>query len=106
MTSLWKKPWYTPKQQEQNWLNSIWQNHDNFCSCGNTWRHLLFLINKDSQHRKPLKDIDNILCLLIGKQDTKEDGDEKEDPGFFPGELEKLFQEDGDENATEDANTR
>ena len=106
MSSLWKKPWYSPKQQENNWLNGIWQSHDNFCSCENTYLHLIQLINKDSNCRKPVEDLKNILCLLIGKDEDTKDTEEKDDPGFLPGELEKLFDEGENSTRTEDVDTR
>lgn len=105
MSSIWKKPWYTPKQQEQNWLNNIWQYHDNICSCQNTWLHLIQLINKESNHRKPLKDLSNILCLITGKENGLQNT-EDDDPGFLPGELDRLFEENGEKESTENVDTR
>lgn len=106
MSSMWKKPWYSPRQQEQNWLNGIWQTHDNFCSCGETWLHLLYCINKDSPFKKPLTDIKNIQCLLIGKEDVPTTSKEDDDPGFLPGELDALFDEGSTKRDTENADTR
>lgn len=103
MSSVWKKPCHSPRHQERNWLNLCWQSHDAFCDCNKPWLHLCYLINKDSPCRKPLPDIKNVLCLLTGnEEDSEEDTKENQDTGFYPGELDKLFDETNGENtATE-----
>lgn len=107
MTSYWKKPSSSLRQQENNWINITFQAHDQFCVCDDPWKHLLHVLNKNGSAPKPEKDIDNIKCLLIGKPFTPEEEDTTngDETGFYDGELEKLFQETGDdESAT--ASTR
>lgn len=97
MSSIWKKPLYSPRQQELKWLNLMWESHDQFCSCSDPPLHLLVLINKDSKAPKPVEDIKNLKCLLTGK-DTGTDHTGID--GLEDGELEKLFAEEEEENAT------
>ena len=102
MTSLWKKPTYSPRQQELKWLNLMWESHDQMCSCQDPPLHLMVLINRDSKAPKPEADIRNLKCLLTGTETKDTQPEEDEDPIFEPGILEKLFEEDGKENNTED----
>lgn len=106
MSSMWKQPLYTPRSQENKWVNIIFETHDQFCNCQDTWLHLLEVLNKQGNARKPLQDINNIRCLLTGKEDTTKDDKEEESTGFFPGELERLFDEDGDKEDQENPDTR
>ena len=103
MSSCWKKPFYTPKQQEKNWLNLTFACHDQFCHCDDPWLHFLILLNKTGSAPKPEEDIKNIKCLLTGDTHTEEEDNpiEKEDEtGFIDGELERLFQEDEGEGTS------
>lgn len=71
---------YTPKQQEKQYLNLIYNAHDQFCFCKEPANHTIYLLQKTKQC--PGTEIT-----------TKEDGD---DPGFDVGDLENLFAEDTD----------
>lgn len=110
MTSIWRPSKSSQRQHELKWLNVVFSGHDQFCDCDDPWLHLLYCINRDSPFRKPLKDIQNIKCLLTGapmpttEEDTKPEEDE--DGGFFPGELDKLFEENTKPENTEDASER
>lgn len=104
MSTIYKKPLYTPRQQENTWMNMIYTSHDQFCGCDEPLIHFMQLINRDSPCIKPLKDIKNIKCLLTGADDADTKPTEEENPGFFDGELEKLFAEETIENG--DADTR
>lgn len=99
MSSLWKMPNLSPRQQELTWLNLFHTTHDQFCFCKDPLLHFLQLINKDSNFKKPLKDICNIKCLLTGPSTTTEDGEDQdiEDGGFLEGELDRLFTEENGE---------
>ena len=79
-------------------MSMIFTFHDNFCDCNQTILHLLQIINRDSNCKKPLEDIKNIKCLLTGKDTTTEETHfASEIDGLEPGDLEKLFAEDGPE---------
>ena len=108
MSSVWKKTPYTARQLEQKWINLVFETHDQICCCDDPWLHLLYLLNKNGNAIKPLKDIENIKWLLIGKQDTGEDPTDKdgEETGFYDGELEKLFEEPDEKENLEDVGTR
>lgn len=95
MSSIWKKPTSSVRQQELNWLNIIYQSHDQICHCDNPNKHLLICLNKFNNWKKPESEITNILCLLTGKPTEEEDTDKDTDPvtGFTGEELEKLFEE-------------
>ncbi len=96
MSSVWKYPNHSPRKQELTWMNLIFQSHDQFCDCNDPPLHFMVLINKDSNFKKPLSDIQNIKCLLTGatKDGTTEGETIIEDNfGFLEGELEDLFAE-------------
>ena len=102
MTSIWKKPTYSPRQQELKWLNLMWESHDQMCSCNDPPLHLMILMNRESNAPKPESDIKNLKCLLTGTDTTTKEDTENEDPIFNEGELERLFAEDGEEKDTEE----
>lgn len=107
MSSVWKKPNSTPRQQENAWMNLLWNSHDQFCNCDDPLLHFMVLVNRDGNYKKPVSDIENIKCLLTGPTTEEEDGTkEEEDHGFEPGDLEKLFAENGEDIATEDTPER
>lgn len=96
MTSFWKQPKSSLRQQELSWLNSVHQTHDLWCHCEDVNLHLIRAINKFSGYVKPEKDIRNIKCLITGPPFTpteEEDTTTKEEDGFDEGELERLFAE-------------
>lgn len=92
MSTLYKKPPYSTKQQENNWINNIYHSHDLWCGCKDPELHFLTIINRNGPTPKPEKDIRNIQCLLTGSHTTTVG---EEDGGLEEGELEKLFAEDG-----------
>lgn len=101
MSSIWKKPLYTTRQQENTWMNIMYNTHEQFCSCDDPQLHFMIILNRDSTARKPESEIQNIKWLLTGKPTTNDDTPDVEDGGFIEGELEKLFQ---DPNGDEDDN--
>lgn len=102
MSKLLRETNYTPKQLENNWINSIFHSHDLFCGCNNPTLHLITILNRGGNAPKPEPEIKNILCLITGKEDKDT---EEDDLPFGPGELEKLFEETDGENKEEDAIT-
>lgn len=108
MTSLLKKSPYSPRQQEKNWINLVFQSHDQICGCDDPWLHLLYLLNKEGNAPKPISDVQNIKWLLIGKPAIAEDHTEPdgEETGFYDGELEKLFELPEEKENLEDVGTR
>lgn len=107
MFSSWKTPTSSKRQQELKWLNIINEAHDFFCHCDNPTFHLIYCINKFSGAQKPEIDLKNIQCLLTGDTITTEDTKPtEEDAGFLDGELERLFDEDGDTKENSNPDTR
>lgn len=108
MSSVWKKPTSSPRQQELAWRNLIFQSHDQFCHCEDVDLHFILLMNKFGNTPKPESDVRNIKWLITGKpEEEKEDTTEKDDPGFLDGELEILFKEtSGEEKQDAAASTR
>lgn len=108
MTSLLKKPPYSPRQQEKNWINITFAAHDQICGCDDPWLHLLILLNKEGNAPKPAVDIQNLKWLLIGKPDIAENttDDHGDETGFYEGELEKLFEETDSKESSGNAATR
>ena len=91
MSKLLQEPKYYGKQIENLWINNIFSSHDLLCGCNDTILHLLTVLNRQGKAKKPEDEIRNIKCLITGDEDSTQ-----EDDVFGPGELEALFQEDGD----------
>lgn len=100
MSKLLQNPKYTPKQLESQWINTVFGNHDLFCSCDDPITHLLIVLNRQGKAQKPEDDIKNIKCLITGDPKDTEDVIDT----FQDGELDALFAEDsfgqGDEPGT------
>lgn len=97
MCSIWKKPKFTPRQQENQWMNLMWNTHGQFCDCEDPLTHFMILINRDGPCPKPVEDILNIKCLLTGAPTSGDTTKEEEETGFTDGDLENLFKEDAPE---------
>lgn len=91
------EPKYTPQQQEQNWINLIHGNHDQFCGCDDTISHLLLALSKNNPKKITSKDIKEIKWHLTGEPTTETDGDAVD--ALDIGDLELLFA--GDEDTTD-----
>nr|UHS18308.1 MAG: hypothetical protein [Betatorquevirus sp.] len=100
MSSIWRPPTSSLRQQELNWLNIVHQSHDAFCHCEDPDLHWMIAVNKFSAFQKPEIDIKNIKCLLTGatKDGTEEEETtgQKEDFGILEGELDQLFNEENE----------
>lgn len=74
---------------ENQWVNGIWNMHELFCGCNDTWKHLAAILSRQG----------NQLCLPSTTTDaaTSTDPDVTEDVGLEPGDLDRLFEEDFDE---------
>lgn len=104
MSSIWRPPTSSRRQQELAWRNTVFQVHDFFCHCDDPDLHFLIVMNKFNGAPKPEPEIKNIKCLLTGNTATTEATEDKEETGFYDGELEKLFQEtDGTKEEEPDA---
>lgn len=106
MSSVWKKPTFSLKQQETNWLNLTWATHDQFCHCDDPWLHFLIIINKQGNAPKPESDVNNIKCLLTGTKTDTTTADIEKDIGLEEGDLEKLFADDGGNPEEEPENSK
>lgn len=99
MSSIWKKPTYSVRQQELQWQNLFYTAHDQFCHCDDPVYHFLIVVNRGSKAPKPESDVKNIQCLLTGITEEKEDTTPEDVvTGFDDGELEKLFSETTDDD--------
>lgn len=94
MTSCWKKPTSSVRQQELQWMNIIFQSHDQMCHCEDPQLHFMILLNKTGNAPKPESEIKNIKCLLTGQPTGETKDTEEDNGGFLEGELQKLFEED------------
>lgn len=79
---------YSGKSLENQWVNSIYNSHDLICGCNDTIKHLASILQTKQ------------LCLP--STSTVEDGTQTdtgpvEEDGFDEGDLERLFEEDFDE---------
>ncbi len=79
--SKYQPPQYGPQGLEKQYVNTIFGNHDLFCSCEEPAKHTIFLLK---QTQKPCP----------GTTDTTED--HTKDIDFDVGDLETLFAEDTD----------
>lgn len=98
MSKLLQHPTFTGSALEGQWINTLHNTHDLFCGCNKPLQHLLTIYNKKGNAPKPEEEIKNILCLITGDKDSTT----LEEDGFEEGELEKLFEEDGDDSHTEE----
>lgn len=100
MSSSWKPCLYGPKRQELNWINLTCATHDQFCGCDNPIEHLCKIALKKEGifgfTKENLQQLCHDFTTEDGTGDHGKDGDgEKEELPDF-GDLEKLFEEDGD----------
>lgn len=86
MSKLLTPTIYSNKGLENNWVNLIWNSHDLICGCNNPWKHLADILARQGTQ----------LCLPTITTDaaTSTDPDVIEDDGIQPGDLDKLFEED------------
>lgn len=110
MSDFYKKTGYTPFQQETQWLNLCMGAHDQICFCDKPWMHLLQSTiqrgNFFDLDQKQVRLIQRCLTTMSGEKDTSKDhtpentgkeDKENEDFDFDIGELERLFNEDGEQ---------
>ncbi|AXQ66317.1 MAG: hypothetical protein [Anelloviridae sp.] len=91
MSRYMQNPILGPRALEIQWLNTIVTTHSLICSCEKPWDHL-----QDTFKNHQIK------CHFIGDDHgtasgTKEDGDTDDVP-FSPGDLERLFADDTEDN--------
>lgn len=81
---------YSNNGLENQWVNCIWNTHDLMCGCNNCFKHLAAILQKK-----------NIKCLpSTSTEDAGVQTGEPTEKEDFPeeGDLDKLFEEDFDEN--------
>lgn len=83
-------PKYTPKQMTLQMVNSYVHIHDLTCHCKQPLKHIIKQIEEQEPTIKKWRDS---TTTAAGNQDGDADIDH-----FGPGELEKLFAEDTEEN--------
>lgn len=94
---LWRPTKYGHKQRELHWLNLCVKSHDLICGCDDPADHLLLLLAQKSGYLKISKETlqKSTKCLTTGEDLTYETtGEEEDETGLEPGELERLFEED------------
>lgn len=86
---------YLTRKQKLNFINTICSCHDLTCPCDQAPFHSLKLLTTQLSAELTTTQKEEIQkCLGIT---TAGDGVGADDPGFDTGDLEKLFEEDGDE---------
>lgn len=91
MSHYLKDPIYGPQGLELHWVNSIVHSHGLFCGCDNTFEHLQSILQRKG-HKQ--------LCLTTFK-DTEDAASQTgdDDIGISPGDLEKLFATDTEDDS-------
>ena len=90
MSSYLTPSLYSRNALENQWVNSIWNTHDLICGCNNCFKHLFEILQKKN----------NLPCLPSTSTEdagTQTDGEDHGD-GFDEGDLDKLFEEDFEED--------
>lgn len=94
--SKYAEPFYGPKGKENQLKNLIYTAHDLCCSCQDPAAHITTLITPDSKNTSYSTQEIKKLQKCLGTTPVGEDGDVVD--GLQPGDLEKLFSEDGEED--------
>lgn len=90
MSSFLTPSVYSKNGLENQWLNTIWNVHDIMCGCNDCFKHLFEILKRKN----------NLPCLPststedAGTQTGAGDGDDV----LEPGDLDKLFEEDFEED--------
>lgn len=90
MSSYLTPSLYSKNGLENQWLNTIWNTHDLCCGCNDCFKHLWHILQKKN----------NLPCLPSTSTEdagTQTDGEDHGD-GFDEGDLDKLFEEDFEED--------
>ncbi len=103
MPKYWMPPVYNVEGRNQQWLNNIVGMHDVWCGCNKPFVHLFHtLITKNGFNQLTPTEIQEIKQCLGPTSDkgtsTEEKDTEKDGPegDLTFGDLEKLFEEDGE----------
>lgn len=100
MSFPWKPTPFGPKGREQQWINTCMNAHDTFCGCDNPGDHLLLAVAQRSGYLG-IKENTLTKCHHIIAGDTTDEKDpigEDAIDGLEPGELEKLFNQDTEDD--------
>lgn len=82
---------YSDNGKINQWLNLIWNSHDLICGCNSAFNHLAEVLKKKGQ--QPCLPSTEDSTTQTGEGDGDGDGEEIE-----PGDLERLFSEEFDED--------
>lgn len=88
MSKYLKPSLYNGKSAETQWLNIIWNTHDQICSCETPIDHLNSIVSNETCHHST-KETTTTATIGTG---------EKEETGFEEGDLEALFAENIDDD--------
>lgn len=83
MSKYYKPPLYNERGQQNNWINIIYQSHDQICGCNKVIEHLNDIINNQKCHHSTKE---NTTKEITGTTDSGE-------TNFDEGDLEQLFAE-------------
>lgn len=95
----YKPPRYGPQGLELQFLNSMYTNHDLFCGCDDTLKHILSIFNKQNKANLSNTKIQEIKCLLTGEttdSGDKDDGAAGVLDAIDDGDLDALFEQSDD----------
>lgn len=93
MSDNFKHTYYSKKAVQKQLLNTIVGNHDLICCCDEPLTHICGLIFEQAQPTNFTEEQKKQIRKCLGDGDAAATP-EKEDGGFGPGDLEKLFEED------------
>lgn len=100
MSRYYKKPTYSTRHGNLQFINTIVSVHDNYCYCDKPLNHIITgIIEQEPSLRFDKEDskiIEKCLTSTVG-EDVLDD--------FGDGELEKLFAQDGDDPDATDGDT-
>lgn len=102
MSKLWKPPVFTNSQLELQWINNTVQAHELFCGCTAPLQHFFQTCIKKSSYLGINKNNLQKCLTFTETTGTQTDGTSEEDNAAGPegdliyGELEKLFENDGE----------
>ena len=101
MSTRYKKPTATIKQNKLKWMNQLCHTHDMLCDCPNPLEHTILLICEQERDLKFNPNEKDLIKQCLTTADTATVATDQDNDGFGEGDLEDLFKEDFGEENTE-----
>lgn len=102
MSTRYKPPKCSLRQQKLKWMNSLVHTHDIFCDCPHPLEHTAYMIFEQEPELKfTTPEQDTIKKCLTSTTGMDIVADDHDNDGFGEGDLEDLFKEDFGEENTE-----